>query len=102
MCEAERWAADLVARDNNAFAETLERIAKFYRESKEKETNRNKLCRLPLEELLGRISDNSDQCVILSLGDKAWFDGYCCETKADETLCETCRRCIKQWLEQEV
>ena len=101
MCEAERWAAELVAKENNAFNETLERITKFAREYKEVETNREKLASLPLDELLGIISDNSDQCVIYALGGKDYFVNQDCNSHDNDMACDYCRRCITEWLSAE-
>ena len=101
MCEAERWAAELVAKENNAFNETLERITKFAREYKEVETNREKLASLPLDELLGRISDGIDACVIYTVGHKDYFVNQDCAPERDEQLSEHCRKCISQWLNEE-
>lgn len=102
MCEAERWAAELVAKENDAFNETLERIAKFAREYKEVETNRQKLESMPLEELLGKISDNSDQCVIYSLGGKDYFVNQNCAPEGSERISDHCRKCITRWLGEEM
>ena len=101
MCEAERWAAELVAKENNAFNETLKRITKFAQEYKEVETNRQKLARMPLDELLGRISDNSDQCVIYSLGYKDYFVNQDCVPECGDVTAEHCRKCITRWLNEE-
>ena len=101
MCEAERWAAELVAKENNAFNDTLERITKFAREYKEVETNRQKLECLPLDELLGGISDGIDTCVICALGHKDYFVNYDCAPERDELMSEHCRKCIAQWLNEE-
>ena len=101
MCEAERWAAELVAKENNAFNETLERITKFAREYKEVETNCEKLASLPMEELLGRISDSTDFCVIYALGHKDYFVNQDCAPECDESASEHCHKCIARWLNEE-
>ncbi len=64
-------------------------------------TNREKLLQLPLNELLGMISDRQDECVICSLGHKDYFVLNDCSLTNDETISGHCRKCIAKWLDEE-
>lgn len=62
-------------------------------------TNRERLSQLPLEELLGIISDGQDQCIIYSLGHKDVFVLNDCNPH-DDVPREHCRKCIIKWLDE--
>lgn len=72
----------------------------FEQATDNRQTNREKLSRLPLDELLGKISDGTNECIPYALGDAEYFRTADCGRSDGESQIEHCRKCIIKWLDE--